>query len=105
MEQLITNYEEMDWEEAEGYPIGSQIKILSEHNGARTFILNLPPGFAMDAHSHMYNEQHLVLDGSYIGENVTYRKGAYRYIPKHTNHGPYRSETGVTLLIIYDTMD
>ncbi len=105
MEELIKNYEEMGWEEAEGYPAGTKIKVLCEHDGARTFILKLPAGFEMEAHSHMYNEQHLVLEGVYSGEDVAYQKGAYRYIPKHTNHGPFRSETGAEILVFYDTMD
>ncbi len=79
--------------------------MLCEHNGAKTFILKMPPGFDMEAHFHMYNEQHVVLEGEYIGDDVTYRKGAYRYIPRHTTHGPFRSKTGAKVLVIYDTMD
>lgn len=105
MEELITNYEEMDWVDAEGYPAGTKIKVLAEHEGRKTFILKLPTGFDMEPHSHIFNEQHLVLKGSYLSEDVICRKGAYRYIPKHTNHGPFRSESGATILVIYDSLD
>jgi len=102
MEQLIKNYEKMDWEDAPGYPAGTKIKVLRESDKEKTFILNLPPGFDMESHSHVCNEQHLVLDGSYISDNMAYDKGAYRYIPEHTSHGPFYSEDGAVILIIWD---
>ena len=102
MEQVIINYEKMEWTEAEGYPSGTQEKVLLNTPQAKTLILKLPPGFDMEPHSHLWNEQHLVLDGSYISEDKAYDKGAYRFIPTHTNHGPFYSKDGALVLVIWN---
>lgn len=105
MEQLIRNYREMEWEPIEGYPDGTKIKVLREENGKKTFLLQLPPGFQMEAHSHICNEQHLVLEGKYAAGDMVYDTGAYRCIPPHTDHGPFRSEDGAVILVIWDSAD
>ncbi len=105
MEQLIRNYREMDWETAAGYPAGTQIKVLREHDGKKTFVLQLPPGFHMEEHSHICDEQHLVFEGSYTVAEMEYEAGAYCFIPAHTNHGPFRSENGAVILVIWDSMN
>jgi len=55
-------------EKANGYPEGTKIKILRNKNGYKTVLLKFQKGFYMKAHSHMYNEQHLILDGEYESE-------------------------------------
>lgn len=104
MEDIIINYEQMSWQKAEGYPEGTEIKVLREgkDGAARTALLKLAKGFDMEAHSHVINEQHLVLDGEYESEGKTHRAGTYRFIPKHTNHGPFKSTSGAIVLIIWD---
>ena len=104
MEDISINYEEMSWQKAEGYPEGTEIKVLREgkDGAARTALLKLGKGFDMEAHSHVINEQHLVLDGEYESEGKTYKTGTYRLILKHTSHGPFKSASGAIVLIIWD---
>jgi len=104
MEEKSINYEKMEWTKTTGYPMGRKIKILREEEpgGGRTFLLKLEKGFDMEGHSHNSVEQHLVLQGEYESEGKVYKKGTYRYIPKHTTHGPFKSSKGATVLVIWD---
>jgi len=95
-------YDELGWEKAEGYPEGTKIKTLRDEDGAKTILLKLPKGFHMVAHTHIYNEQHLVLEGEYESEGKVYPSGTYRLIHAHKNHGPFTSKAGATILIIWD---
>ena len=98
-------YDESVWERAEGYPEGTKSKILRDEEGAKTMLLKLPRGFQMGSHTHIYNEQHLVLDGEYESEGKVYPSGTYRLIPAHKNHGPFTSKTGAIILVIWDPVN
>jgi hypothetical protein len=102
MNEKSINYDEMDWEEATGYPTGTKIKILREENGAKTFLLNIPAEFDMEAHCHTGPEQHFVLEGEYQIEHKIYNKGFYRFIPAGVTHGPFLSRNGAIILVIWD---
>ena len=102
MDELSVNYQEMEWKFATGYPAGTKIKILREANGTKTFLLNIPQGFDMEAHSHTGPEQHFVLDGEYQIDNKIYNKGFYCYIPGGVTHGPFTSKSGAIILVIWD---
>ncbi len=95
-------YDESAWEIAEGYPVGTKSKTLRDENGAKTMLLKLPRGFQMGSHTHIYTEQHLVLDGEYESEGKVYPSDTYRLIPAHENHGPFTSKTGAIILLIWD---
>ena len=102
MKELSSNYEDMVWEEAPGYPSGTKIKVLREHSGAKTFLLKLPEGFDMEAHCHTaVTEQHFVLEGEYKSDGRAYSRGAYRLIPGGVTHGPFTSEDGAMILVIW----
>jgi len=58
------NYEEMEWEEAKGYPAGTKIKVLRHHGDIKTFLLKLPASSLMEAHCHTAPEQHFILEGA-----------------------------------------
>ena len=58
----------------------------------------------MDAHAHMTTEQHFVLDGHYESEEKEYGPGSYRLIPKEINHGPFTSESGAIILVVWDPL-
>ena len=104
MKEISLNYEEMAWEEATGYPSGTKIKVLREGNDAKTVLLKLPRGFDMEAHCHTaVAEQHFVLDGLYKSEGKTYHQGSYRFIPGGITHGPFTSEDGALVLVIWGT--
>jgi len=102
-------YDEFGWKQAEGYPVGTRIKTLRDDTGGKTILLKMPKGLRMDAHTHVCNEQHIVLEGQYESEGKvyssgTYGKGTYRLIPAHQDHGPFISKTGAIVLVIWDPM-
>ncbi len=104
MKEFSLNHEEMPWEEAQGYPTGTKAKVLREDGSKKTFMLKLPAGFDMEAHCHTaVSEQHFVLDGSYRSEGKTHSKGAYRFIPREVTHGPFTSEQGAVILVVWDS--
>ena len=104
MKEISLNYDEMEWQNTPGYPAGTKIKILREEGTARTFLLKLPEEFEMTAHSHMTVEQHFVLEGKYHSEGKEYGPGTFRLIPREIDHGPFTSETGATILVIWDQL-
>jgi anti-sigma factor ChrR (cupin superfamily) len=97
-------YDELGWEEAPGYQVGTRIKTLRDEDGFKTVLLKLPRGFRIDSHTHIHNEQHIVLTGEYESEGVIYDSGAYRFIPAHKDHGPFTSKSGAIVLVIWDKM-
>ncbi len=102
--EYLKNYHEMEWIEAKGYPEGTKIKVLREEKSARTFLLKIPAGFDMEAHSHMATEQHFVLEGQYESEGNKYEEGTYRLIPKGIDHGPFTSKQGSIILVIWEPL-
>ena len=104
MKELSLNYQEMQWEEARGYPPGTLMKVLrrDEKGKAITIILKLGEGFEMEGHSHVGTEQHFVFEGEYEGEDRIYQEGSYRLIPERASHGPFRSEKGAVILVLWD---
>lgn len=104
MKELSVNYQEMHWEEARGYPSGTLIKVLrrDEKGQPLTVLLKLREGFEMEGHSHIGNEQHFVLEGEYESEGHIYQTGFYRLIPRETTHGPFTSENGAVILVVWE---
>lgn len=102
MKEIYINNEDIEWEEAKGYPTGTMIKIFREDGEPHTFLLKLPSDFKLGTHSHTATEQHLVLEGEYISNDKTYGKGSYRLIPAGMTHGPFSSEHSAVILVIRD---
>jgi anti-sigma factor ChrR (cupin superfamily) len=102
MRSIMNLFDEFNWIPADNYPDGTQKKMLRDENGANTFLLKLPKGFKMEAHSHVTTEQHLVIEGSYSSEGVNYPAGSYLIISAHENHGPFESEEGAMMLVVRD---
>jgi anti-sigma factor ChrR (cupin superfamily) len=102
MLDMIVNCNSMDWRDAgDAYPQGTGIKVLRDDEGGRTVILKLPKGFKIGDHSHIKTEQHYILKGQYeIGGRV-YTQGTYQLIHAKMTHGPYTSETGAEILVIW----
>jgi anti-sigma factor ChrR (cupin superfamily) len=105
VQKLFINYGEMDWEEARSYSPGTLMKVLrrDEKGEPLTILLKLKEGFEMKEHSHMGNEQQFVLEGEYESEGRIYQNGSYRLIPGKTNHGPFKSEKGAVILVVWDS--
>lgn len=105
MNETSINSADLSWEKTEGYPDGTMIKTLRRNSSgnALTILLKLPPGFAMDDHSHISAEHHYILEGEYQTNDEHYFAGHYRLIPGHANHGPFRSETGALILVMWES--
>jgi len=106
MEEVSLNYEAMEWEETRAYPAGTLIKVLrrDEKGTPLTVLLKVKGGFEMGGHSHVGTEQHFVLEGEYESEGRIYGVGFYRLIPKETPHGPFKSEKGAVILVLWDAI-
>jgi anti-sigma factor ChrR (cupin superfamily) len=104
MEEVAVNASDLEWESVAGYPPGISRKVLNRgHEGEpRTALLKLDPGFEMDAHAHVHLEHHYVLEGEYESRGKSYPAGSYRMIPRHANHGPFRSTRGALILVLWE---
>ena len=92
----------MEWQDAgDPYPAGTKIKVLRDDEEGRTVILQLPKSFKMEGHSHIKNEQHFILKGQYEINGQVYGPGTYQLIHSNTTHGPFTSETGAEVLVIW----
>ena len=105
MAEITLDTSQMTWKDAPSYPSGTKTKVLRAEGETRTILLKLPPGFRMSSHTHIYGEQHFVLEGEYETGGKEYGPGTYQHIPAHTNHGPYTSRTGAVVLVIWEGME
>ncbi len=102
MENMMNLYDNLNWEKYDDYFEGTLRKVLRDENGAKTILLKLPAGFYMTPHSHITVEQHFVLDGEYESRGKIYKKGAYQIFAKGDEQGPYKSDQGALILVIWD---
>lgn len=103
MLDMIVNCNSLEWQDAnESYPQGTKIKVLRDDEGGRTVILKIPKKFKMEGHSHIRNEQHFILKGQYAMNGQVYSQGTYQLIHSNMTHGPFTSETGAEILIIWN---
>jgi len=100
--EVYVNSNEMPWQPATDYAEGTEIKVLSDHEGRKTVLLKLPPGYKMHEHTHTCIEQHYVLEGQYEIGDRKFGAGSYQMIPAGETHGPFTSETGAVILVIWD---
>ena len=93
------------WEKADQYPGGTMVKTLRRGAGGDplTILLKLPPGFSMADHSHVTAEHHYILEGEYEVRSERFSAGHYHFIPAHADHGPFLSENGAVVLVIWET--
>ncbi len=104
MKKLINLFEDSNWEVAKGYPKGTKRKVLRDEDSKKTILLKLPKGFKMSAHSHITAEQHLVLKGEYSSDGEIYPVGSYQIFSAHDEHGPFVSDNGALILVIWDSL-
>ena len=104
MKEIIINGALLSWEPAEGYPSGTLWKVLRRDASHQplTVLLKLPPKFEMTEHTHVNVEHHFVLEGELESMGQCYGAGSYRMIPGHTDHGPFRSDTGAQVLVMWE---
>ena len=103
MKEINVNTNDIDWQEAEGYPPGTLEKVLhrSSDEIPKMSLLEVGPGWEMEAHAHVFTEMHYVLEGEYESQGHVYPAGTFRLIPKKTNHGPFRTKTGAKILVMW----
>jgi anti-sigma factor ChrR (cupin superfamily) len=102
MVDMIVNYNTMEWQDAgEAYSKGTQVKVLRDDKDGRTILLKLPKGFRMEGHTHIQNEQHLILKGQYEIDGQAYGPGTYQLIHSNMTHGPFTSNKGAEILVIW----
>ena len=103
MKEIQVNTNEIEWQEAKEYPPGAKEKVLSDGTGnvPKSSLLKIEPGWEMDEHAHVYTEMHYVLRGEYESQGKVFREGTFRLIPKHVNHGPFKTQTGAIILVIW----
>lgn len=104
MEDYSVQASDIPWDLVHGPPHEMSRKILrSGPDGApRVALIRLAAGFEMDAHSHAYAENHYILEGMYESHGREYPAGSYRFVPKHSQHGPFRSPSGALLLVVWE---
>lgn len=104
MNEITVQEQDRTWESAVGYPQGVMWKVLrrDRQDNPVTVLLRLPAGFDMDGHTHVVVEHHYVLEGEYESMDRRFPADSYRMIPAHTDHGPFRSESGALVLVIWE---
>ena len=102
MKNFVNLFDDSGWGNANDYPEGTLIKTLRDTNGGRTILLKFARGFKMRSHSHVVTEQHLVLRGSYMSDGKTYSAGSYQIYSPHEKHGPFESQEGALIVVIWD---
>lgn len=106
MQEITANFKEMKWEDApqnSQWP-GAKIKILREEGKHKTFLIKLPEGFKGIPHVFQMNEQHIVIEGSFKVEGITYGPGTYRFNPAGNAHDGKFSQNGAVILVIQDPL-
>jgi len=104
MDELFVNSGERPWQHLSDGPRGLHRKVLrtGPDGNPKVALLKLDPGFEMDAHSHAHGENHYVLEGMYESQGRECPAGTYRLIPKHKEHGPFRSPIGALVLVVWE---
>jgi anti-sigma factor ChrR (cupin superfamily) len=104
MDDIALFTSDIPWESVTGEPHKMSRKVLraGPDGQPRVALLRLEPGFDMDAHSHAHAENHYVLEGMYEAGGREFPAGSYRYVTKHSQHGPFRSPSGATLLVVWE---
>ena len=103
MNSICIKANDLHWQPAEGYGSGAEEKVLNEGEGIvpRTILLKIPPGWSMDAHSHLNTELHYILEGQYESQGRKFSAGTFCVIPKEVRHGSYSTKIGATILITW----
>ena len=102
MKEKMNLYDDYHWQEASEYGSGAKKKTLRNENGKKTILLRLPKNFHMADHTHVTTEQHFILKGEYKSEGRVYHEGDYQLFSAHENHGPFESEKGALVLVVWD---
>jgi len=104
MDPTAINTLEQGWEPLTCFPGEGEVKILRDEGGcaARTMLVRIHPGGYITPHAHEGVVQHYILEGEYECGDAIFASGTYRFLPRHCNVDPITTQTGATILMIYD---
>jgi anti-sigma factor ChrR (cupin superfamily) len=106
MNPVCIKSNDMVWQPAEGYGAGAEEKVLNVGGSVapRTILLKIPPGWSMEAHSHLNTELHYIIEGEYESQGEIHPTGTFCIIPKEVKHGAFSTKTGATILVTWCTL-
>lgn len=104
VKEVFIKAKDIQWKEAAGYPRGTKMCVLrrDESGRVRTVVMKLATNFTVGSHTNMAPEQQLVLEGEIQSGGKTCSQGSYRFIPRGSSHGPWKSRKGAVLLVTWD---
>ena len=104
MQTQTVNTPEVNWQELTEFPGKGQVKILREQSptSGKTLLIHIHPGGQITPHAHEAAVQHYIIEGEYETDNKIYGAGTYRLLPGHENVQPISTQSGATILMIYD---
>lgn len=104
MEATTIHTPESAWAELTGFPGKGEVKVLRDEGGtkSKTLLVHIHPGSEIVPHAHEAPVQHYVIEGEYECEGEIYGAGTYRLFSKHANVPPISTQSGATVLIVYD---
>lgn len=92
----------VDADEGHWQPFGEgvRIKVLREHQGVMSYLLQLAPGARLPAHRHPVDEECIVLEGTlHIGTRIEVGPGGYHLAHQGALHAPVHTVTGATIFL------
>ncbi len=103
MNPLCIKANDLRWQPAEGYGMGAEEKVLNEGNDVapRAILLKIPPGWRMEAHSHLKAELHYLIEGQYESQGKEFPVGTFCVIPKEVRHGAYSTKSGAVIFVTW----
>jgi anti-sigma factor ChrR (cupin superfamily) len=104
MEEIIFRTVDMKWQELREFPGRGEVKVLRDDSmtGGKTLLVRIPSGGEINPHSHRGIVQHYVVEGQYRTKGQVFGPGSYRLMPAHHDVSPMTTESGVTILMMYD---
>ncbi len=92
----------IDADEGEWQPFvdGVRIKVLHEHDGVLSYLLQLEPGARLPAHRHPIDEECIVLEGTLrVGSRIEIGPGGYHLAHQGALHATISTRTGATIFL------
>lgn len=79
---------------------GVTIKVLREHEGVLSYLLQLAPGATLPPHRHPHDEECIVLQGRLrVGSQIEIGPGGYHLAHSGALHATISSATGATIFL------
>jgi hypothetical protein len=104
IQETLCDANKMNWGKDPGFPSCASVKVLrngSLENG-RALLVNLPPTTEIGPQCDVVGVQHYVLEGEYRMDGERFGPGVYRYLPPHAMMNRMWTDSGVTVLMVFD---